>query len=80
VANPIGLAQTLLHDQMGRFDFASGENFNRLYTDFAPLIQNRLLERLNDDPNTTGCRCGRQLPKCWRRRSRKPSWNRCAIP
>lgn len=50
LANPIGLAQTLLHDQMGRFDFASGENFNRLYTDFAPLIQNRLLERLNDDP------------------------------
>ena len=50
LANPIGLAQTLLHDQMGRFEFSSGENFNRNYTDFAPLIQGRLRERLTGDP------------------------------
>jgi len=29
VSNPIGLDQTLLTYQMGRFDLASGENFNR---------------------------------------------------
>lgn len=29
VANPVGLDQTLLTYQMGRFDLASGENFNR---------------------------------------------------
>ncbi len=48
LANPIGLAQTLLHDQMGRFEFTSGENFNRHYTDFAPLVLERLAGRLND--------------------------------
>ena len=49
VANPIGLAQTLMHDQMGRFDFASGENFNRHHIDFAPQIQQRLQQRLTQD-------------------------------
>jgi predicted deacylase len=33
VANPIGLGQRVLHDGLGRFDLASGENFNRHYAD-----------------------------------------------
>lgn len=31
VSNPVGLDQTLLTYQMGRFDLASGENFNRYF-------------------------------------------------
>ncbi|WP_137937423.1 succinylglutamate desuccinylase/aspartoacylase family protein [Chitinivorax sp. B] len=48
-ANPIGLSQSLLHDQMGRFEFTTGENFNRYYTDFAPLIQAKLAEAFTQD-------------------------------
>ncbi|NBF10496.1 succinylglutamate desuccinylase/aspartoacylase family protein [Pseudomonas sp. Fl4BN1] len=49
IANPIGLEQTLMHDAMGRFDFNSGENFNRRYPDLAELIQERLADELGDD-------------------------------
>jgi predicted deacylase len=34
VANPIGLAQTLLGQFVGRFDFATGLNFNRSFPQF----------------------------------------------
>lgn len=50
VANPIGLDQTLLHRHHGRFDLASGENFNRhypaLFDSSLPLLDGRL----GDDP------------------------------
>jgi len=49
VANPIGLSQTLMHDQMGRFEFSSGENFNRRYSDLGALIVDRIEELLGDD-------------------------------
>ena len=46
VANPIGLAQSLLRRNMGRFDLASGENFNRhypaLFDAVLPLLEGRL--------------------------------------
>ena len=35
-ANPVGLSQWVLGSHEGRFDLASGENFNRLYADLAP--------------------------------------------
>jgi predicted deacylase len=35
-ANPIGLSQWVLASHEGRFELASGENFNRLYADLAP--------------------------------------------
>lgn len=38
IANPIGLNQTVLHSQLGRFELASGENFNRLYPVFADWL------------------------------------------
>jgi len=45
-ANPIGHDQTLLGQQQGRFDLASGENFNRNYPQLAqtiyPLVKPRL--------------------------------------
>ncbi len=38
MANPIGLSQTVLRSQLGRFELASGENFNRLYPLFADWL------------------------------------------
>lgn len=38
MANPIGLNQTVLHSQLGRFELASAENFNRLYPAFADWL------------------------------------------
>ena len=49
VANPIGLAQTFMHDQMGRFDFASGANFNRGFPDLAEQLIALLAAALGDD-------------------------------
>ncbi|MDU7373373.1 MAG: succinylglutamate desuccinylase/aspartoacylase family protein, partial [Klebsiella michiganensis] len=39
VANPPGLAQVLLSSGIGRFDLASGRNFNRGFPDLAALAQ-----------------------------------------
>ena len=49
VANPLGLAQTLLHNQIGRFDLASGENFNRHYPALLALIGESLEGKLTAD-------------------------------
>ncbi len=49
VANPVGLAQTLLHSQVGRFELASGENFNRHYPAMYPGIVERVESRLTAD-------------------------------
>ncbi|WP_284615057.1 succinylglutamate desuccinylase/aspartoacylase family protein [Aquabacterium humicola] len=37
MANPIGLSQRLLHGAQGRFDLASGENFNRHFADLGAV-------------------------------------------
>ncbi|WP_269531890.1 succinylglutamate desuccinylase/aspartoacylase family protein [Chitinimonas sp. BJYL2] len=50
VANPIGLDQTLMHSQLGRFEFASAENFNRNYPDLAAAIQPAIEGKLGQDP------------------------------
>ncbi|MEO8600012.1 MAG: succinylglutamate desuccinylase/aspartoacylase family protein [bacterium] len=49
VANPIGLGQTFMHDQMGRFDFASGTNFNRSFPDLSDRLIALLADSLGDD-------------------------------
>ena len=49
VANPIGLAQTVLLRHQGRFDMASGENFNRHYPALFEAIVPRLEGRLGAD-------------------------------
>lgn len=51
VANPIGLGQTLLLRHHGRFDIASGENFNRHYPALFEAILPRLEGRLGADVN-----------------------------
>lgn len=48
-ANPIGLAQALLQQQPGRFELRSGENFNRRFTDFHPLLRPGLEAGLGGD-------------------------------
>jgi predicted deacylase len=50
VANPIGLAQALLHDNIGRFELNTSENFNRLYPDLEVLLGDRLEGKLGADP------------------------------
>ena len=50
VANPIGLAQSLAHSASGRFDFHSGENFNRNYPDLTLALIARVEGKLNQDP------------------------------
>ena len=49
VANPLGLAQQRHGILQGRFDEATGENFNRGYADLAALIGPGLGERLGAD-------------------------------
>lgn len=48
-ANPLGLDQTLLGVQLGRFERSSGENFNRHYAAFAHQIYAELKEHLGTD-------------------------------
>jgi hypothetical protein len=45
-ANPVGLSQWVLASHEGRFDLASGENFNRLYADLAPRAAELLEPRV----------------------------------
>ena len=49
LANPIGLDQTLMHYQAGRFEHASMENFNRNYADFFALLKDPLADKLGPD-------------------------------
>jgi hypothetical protein len=50
VANPLGLAQQVLRHRLGRFEFASGENFNRHYPQVAEAAAALLAEQLGKDP------------------------------
>ncbi|MFZ2990266.1 succinylglutamate desuccinylase/aspartoacylase family protein, partial [Ideonella sp.] len=49
VANPLGLSQRLLQQPIGRFDLASGENFNRHYADLVPAVLAQVEGRLGSD-------------------------------
>ena len=49
VANPIGLTQRVLGSVEGRFDLASGENFNRHYADLFDAVATQVEGRLTDD-------------------------------
>ena len=47
-ANPVGLSQWVLASHEGRFELASGENFNRRYAELAPRAAEILESRLRD--------------------------------
>jgi uncharacterized protein len=49
VANPIGIAQTLLLANIGRFELGSGENFNRHYAALFEQAAAQLEGRLGDE-------------------------------
>lgn len=48
-ANPIGLGQTVLGQQQGRFALHDGKNFNRGFADLAPRAQALVQDRLGSD-------------------------------
>jgi uncharacterized protein len=48
-ANPIGLAQRVLGDHIGRFNLADGINFNRGYPDLVPKVAERIEGKLTGD-------------------------------
>ncbi len=52
MANPIGLSQTVMHHQIGRFELGSMENFNRHYPDFFNLVKDVVAPQLGADPDT----------------------------
>ncbi len=49
IANPVGNSQHLLGELSGRYDQASGTNFNRDYPDLADRIAARVAAQLGDD-------------------------------
>ncbi len=49
-ANPIGLAQRDRDQHQGRYDFASGANFNRNFADVSEEVVAQLRDRLSPDP------------------------------
>ena len=48
-ANPIGLGQHINGDHLGRFELASGANFNRGWPDLSDAVADRIGDDLNDD-------------------------------
>jgi len=51
MANPIGSAQRLQLKPMGRFEFNTGENFNRHYPDFFTRISAEVMPTFGSDAN-----------------------------
>jgi len=49
MANPVGIAQAIQGTRFGRFDLASGINFNRGYKYMAPELKESLRGRLSSD-------------------------------
>ena len=49
VANPVGLSQMLLHAHLGRFETATGENFNRHYPALIDPVAVRVAGKLGAD-------------------------------
>ncbi len=52
MANPIGLSQTVMHHQIGRFELGAMDNFNRGYPDFFALIKESVADQLGADAQT----------------------------
>ena len=51
-ANPIGLAQFVNGEHLGRYDLASGANFNRNWPDLTSTVADRVGSSLTDDART----------------------------
>lgn len=62
VANPIGLAQRVTGQPLGRFELDSGQNFNRHYPSLAAEAFARVRDRLGDDAGANTRLIRRTLP------------------
>jgi len=49
VANPVGLSQMMLRSHLGRFEAATGENFNRHYPELITPVAERVADKLGMD-------------------------------
>ena len=49
LANPVGLNQTLLTDHLGRYDLASGRNYNRAFPDVSEAVLQAVEGRIGSD-------------------------------
>ena len=65
-ANPIGRSQHLMRDNLGRFDFNSGENFNRAYPDFYLLVKDRIDELQCSDEKQNKHIVRNEIKKRWK--------------
>jgi predicted deacylase len=63
-ANPIGLAQRLVHRALGRFEFDTAENFNRHYPDLAEAIVDEARALLGSDAQAN-VKTVRRLVHAW---------------
>lgn len=52
MANPLGLAQSILHQPQGRFHQGTGENFNRHYPDLTDAVWKLVQDKLGADETT----------------------------
>ena len=80
-ANPIGLSQVIHGAPFGRFDLATGTNFNRSYRHVAAALKTSLEDKLGADPAANAAlvreHARREVrPGCHRAR-RKNSRRRC---
>jgi hypothetical protein len=59
VANPISLSQDVDGVHLGRYDLATGQNFNRGFFDHAAALAEQVKDRLGADPadNVAVIRC-----------------------
>jgi uncharacterized protein len=62
MANPVGLSQMLLHSHLGRFETATGENFNRHY----PFLFEGVAERVGTTLGTNVVENVKQIRKAMR--------------
>jgi predicted deacylase len=77
VANPPGLAQVLLSGGIGRFDLASGRNFNRDFPDLAALAQ-PVCGAMPGRAASICSRCARRCGRRWRRCPSSAKFRPCA--
>lgn len=61
VANPIGLAQALLYQALGRFELETVQNFNRGFPDLLALLGDEIERDLGSDPNANRAAIRRRL-------------------
>jgi predicted deacylase len=60
-ANPIGLGQTVDGVHLGRYDLATGQNFNRGFIDHADALVERIKSGLGSDADANA----RLIRRCW---------------